>query len=158
MRGTVGQGLNGVVAHHSANNPRGWPHAPASGPAAPQPRLSRCFRWGRGSFHRRLLRTRAGAGPCDPRTSRDLGAAPGRSGTGERGIRISCAARLQRERWEGPPGLGTHCGLLSLSLREPLSVLRIVRPTGFPSAASLLHPPEHARSSRPEPWFSKCSF
>lgn len=123
---------------------------PASGPCSPSPGLAAAAGGGRGaSIATPSEDPEQGAGPCDPHTSRDLGAAPGRSGTRER------STRIQRCRSSGDgrgPGVGMGCGLLSLSLWKH-GVLRIVRPTGFPS-------PTHqaCRSSRVEPWFSKCGF
>lgn len=136
-----------------------WPRMTAPGscrwPCGTPPSLSHCFLRSRGRHHccPRML---AGAGPSGPHTSRALGAGPGRSDTGERGIQIRGEARLQQERWEGSCGLGMGYGLLSLSMQERLSSQN-VSPAGFPSLASLpLHPQNRACSSRSEQWFSKC--
>lgn len=116
-------------------------------PCRTPPSLSHCSLRSRGSRHccPRML---AGAGPSGPRTSRALGAAPGRSGTGERGTQIGGEAKAPTGEVGGSGGLGMGCGLLSLSVWKQLRVLRTMSPAGFPSLASLLlHPQNCACSS-----------
>lgn len=136
-----------------------WPRMTAPGscrwPFGTPPSLSHCFLRSRGSRHccPRML---AGAGPSGPHTSRALGAGPGRSGTGERGIQIRGEARLQQERWEGSLWVGDGLWTPESEYAGTAKSSQDASPAGFPSLASLLHPQNRACSSRPEQWFSKC--